>query len=188
VALLRPVSTPSGRQLVPINDGEVLKDGRGDPQAGDKFKIVFRAGCTCYVYVIAIDGSGWIQGLFPKNSPSMTNPVVKDQEYTLPDGPYSFSLDQFRGVETVFFVASYSQRTDLEDSLAAFMGRERPASQVPAQVEVPPVIPDGFGKTEAGQAVTVSTESGQSQQVTPLTYVAKQVGVDLRVTRWFKHE
>lgn len=188
VALLRQQNTPSGKQLVLMNDGDVLKDGRGNPQAGDKFKIAFRSNCTCYVYVITVDGSGWIQWIFPKKNGSAGNPVVKDREYTLPEGPYSYSLDQFRGVETIFFVASYGQRTDLEQNLAPFMGRERAATTTPAQVEVPPVIPNGFGKTEVGQSVTVSSESGQSQQFTPRTYVSKQVGEDLRVTRWFKHE
>jgi len=188
VAILRQVNTASSKQVVLMKDGEVLKDGRGDPQAGDKFKIVFRSNCTCYVYVIAIDGSGWVQWLFPKKGDSAEMPVIKDREYNMPEGPYWFSLDQFRGVETIYFVASLSRRLDLEESLAPFAGRERPASMVPAKVEVPPIIPDGFGKTEVGQAVTVSSESGQQQKFTPVTYVAKQLGEDLRVTRWFKHE
>ena len=188
VALLRQVVAGDVKQVAVMNDGEVLKDGRGNPQAGDKFKIVFRANCECYVYVISVDGSGWAQAIFPdKNFPG-ANPLKKDQEYTFPSDQYWFTLDQYRGIETIFFVASYSKRTDLEEVLASMTGKERPAIKPPAQVEVPPIIPNGFGKTQSAQPALVRSESGQPAQVTPTTYIAAQAGEDLRVTRWFKHE
>ncbi|HEX3203934.1 MAG TPA: DUF4384 domain-containing protein [Nitrospiraceae bacterium] len=188
VALLRQVVAPEGKKVAVMNDGSVLKDGRGDPQAGDKFKIVFRANCECHVYVISVDGSGWAQAIFPdKNFPG-ANPVKKDQEYTFPADQYWFTLDQVRGIETIFFVASYSKRTDLEEVLAAMTGKERPATMPPAQVEVPPIIPNGFGKTQSAHPTLVRSESGLPAEVTPTTYIAAQAGEDLRVTRWFKHE
>jgi len=188
VALLRQVVAGDVKKVAVMNDGEVLKDGRGNPQAGDKFKIVFRANCECYVYVISVDGSGWAQAIFPdKNFPG-ANPIKKDQEYTFPSDQYWFTLDQYRGIETIFFVASYTKRTDLEEVLASMSGQDRPAIGPPAQVEVPPIIPNGFGKTQSAQPTLVRSESGQPAQVTPTTYIAAQAGEDLRVTRWFKHE
>jgi len=188
VAVLRQVVAGEGKKVAVVNDGEVLKEGRGDPQAGDKFKIVFRANCECHVYVISVDGSGWAQPIFPdKNFPG-ANPVKKDQEYTFPADQYWFTVDQYRGIETIFFVASYSKRTDLEEVLASMTGKERPAITPPAQVEVPPIIPNGFGKTQSAQPTLVRSESGQPAQVTPTTYIAGQAGEDLRVTRWFKHD
>ncbi len=184
VALLR--KTPTGVP-VPIQDGDVLKDGRGDPQAGDKFKIVFRPTADCYVYVIAIDGSGWAQGLFPSKHSTLTNPVRKGQEYVLPEGPYWYSLDQYRGVETIYFVASYQQRTDIEQILTRIAGRERSATAVPAKVEQAPVLPNGFGAAQPGPPAVVKTESGETL-VTPTRFFPNQAGEDLRVTRWFRHE
>ena len=34
---------------VPIHDGETLLDGRDNPQAGDKFRVMFRANTNGYV-------------------------------------------------------------------------------------------------------------------------------------------
>jgi hypothetical protein len=187
VALVR--KTVANGRVVPvaIADGEVLRDGRGDPQAGDKFKIVVRPNTDCFLYIIAIDGSGWAQGLFPsKNSPS-SNPVSSGREYVLPDGPYWYSLDQFRGVETIYVVASYRQRADIEAILTKIAGRERSPLAVPQQVQQAPVLPNGYGGTQPGQPALVQTESGTAP-IAPTTFFAAKAGEDLRVTRWFRHE
>ena len=187
VALLRKTVVNGRTVPVPIQDGDVLKDGRGNPQAGDKFKIVFRPTADCFVYVIAIDGSGWAQGLFPsKNSPSV-NPVRKGQEYVLPDGAYWYSLDQFRGIETIYVVAVYQRRADIEEIFVKIAGRERSATAVPEKVEQPPVLPNGFGTTQPGQPAVVQTESGEIP-VSATRFFTNQAGEDLRVTRWFRHE
>jgi hypothetical protein len=187
VALLRKTLVNGRPVPVPIQDGDVLKDGRGDPQAGDKFKIVFRPVADCFVYVIAIDGSGWAQGLFPSKNSSSMNPVRKGQEYLLPEGPYWYSLDQYRGVETIYFVAAYQRRADIEEILVKIAGRERSATAVPEKVEQAPVLPHGFSTIQPGQPAVVKTESGETP-VTPMRFFANQAGEDLRVTRWFRHE
>ena len=187
VALLRKTVVNGRTVPVPIQDGDVLKDGRGDPQAGDKFKIVFRPTADSFVYVIAIDGSGWAQGLFPSKNSSSANPVRKGQEYVLPEGPYWYSLDQYRGVETIYVVAAYQRRADIEEILVKIAGRERSATAVPEKVEQPPVLPNGFGAIQPGQPAVVKTESGEIP-VTATRFFTNQAGEDLRVTRWFRHE
>ena len=181
VALLRQVVPATGKQVVLIKDGETLK-------SGDKFKFVFRTNCECFVYIISIDGSGWAQPLFPSSMDSGGNTVKKDQEYTIPEGPNWFSLDQYRGIETLFLVASPIRRTDLEESLTQLAKAPRPRGSVSAQVEEPPIIPNGFGKSQSGQVTKVRSVTGQQVEVTPLTYVAAKPGEEVRVTRWFKHE
>ena len=171
-----------------MNDGDVLKDGGSDPNAGDKFKLVVRTNCDCSVYIVAIDGSAWAQSVFPTKDGTVQNPVKKDQEYAFPQGPYWFSLDQVKGVETFYVVASANRRPDLEESMAQFAGKERPTGTIVAKVEEPPVIPRGFARTQTRGIITVKAESGDSAQVTPLSYVANNPGEDVTVTRWFKHE
>jgi hypothetical protein len=119
---------------------------------------------------------------------AVNNPLKPETEQAFPDGPYWFTLDQFKGVETFFLVASPARRTDLEESLNQLAGQQRPSGQVAAQVEEPAVIPNGFGKTQTGQATQVQDETQQNVQVTPLSYVASKVGEDVRVTRWFRHQ
>lgn len=184
VALIRQVTGPNGKQVALVQDGETLKGG----QDGDRFKLVVRTNCECFVYVISIDGSGWAQSLFPVANGTVNNPLKPEIEQAFPDGPYWFTLDQFKGVETFFLVASPARRTDVEESLGQLAGQQRPAGQVAAQVEEPAIIPNGFGKTQAGQAAQVQDDSQQAVQVTPLSYVAAKVGDDVRVTRWFRHQ
>jgi hypothetical protein len=188
VALLRQVTTASGKHVALMQDGETLKDGRGNPQLGDKFKIVFRTNADCFMYVIAIDGSGWAQTLWPSDGNSMGNPIAKDKEYTFPDGNQWFSLDQVRGIETIYLIASPGQRPDIEESLKKIAGAERPDINPIAQVQEAPILPAGFGSTAAGQPTTVKLETGQQTEVTPTTYRSAQPGDDVRITRWFKHE
>jgi hypothetical protein len=188
LALLRKSAAGGRTSLVPIQDGEVLRDGRGNPQAGDKFKVVFRASADCYVYIVSIDGSAWAQGLFPSKHASASNPVSAHREYTFPEGHYWHSLDQFRGIETIYVVASLRPRPDIEAILTQIAGRERHPSATPQQVEQPAVIPFGFGGTQPGPAASVPAEGGQVQQVMTTTFYPNPGDRDLRITRWFRHE
>ncbi|SLM49180.1 protein of unknown function [Nitrospira japonica] len=186
VALVRQVPTPSGKgkHVVMMQDGETLKGGPN----GDRFKLIVRTNCECFVYVISIDGSGWAQPVFPLDNGSVANPLKPEVEQAFPEGQYWFTLDQYKGVETFFLVASPARRTDIEESLAHLAGQQRPTGQAAAKVEEPAVIPNGFGKTEAAKATMVKDESQQPVQVTPLSYVATKPGEDVRVTRWFNHQ
>lgn len=184
VALIRQVNGSNGKQIALMQDGETLKGGEN----GDRFKLVVRTNCECFVYVISIDGSGWAQSVFPVANGTVNNPLKPEVEQAFPDGPYWFTLDQFKGVESFFLVASPARRTDVEESLGQLAGQQRPAGPVAAQVEEPAIIPNGFGKTQTGQATQVRDDGQQAVQVTPLSYVAAKVGDDVRVTRWFRHQ
>lgn len=184
VALVRQVSTVSGKQVVMMQDGEVLKGG----PTGDRFKLIVRTNCECFVYVISVDGSGWAQPVFPLPNGSVANPLKPEVEQAFPEGQYWFTLDQYKGVESFFLVASPVRRTDIEESLAQLADQQRPTGQTDAKVEEPAVIPNGFGKTESAKATIVKDESQQQVQVTPLSYVAAKAGEDVRVTRWFNHQ
>jgi uncharacterized protein DUF4384 len=184
VALVRQINIATGKQVELMQDGETLKGGPN----GDRFKLVVRTNCECFVYIILVDGSGWAQPVFPMPNGSVANPMKPEVEQAFPEGKYWFTLDEYKGVETFFLVASPARRTDLEESLAQLVGQQRPSGQVTARVEEPAVIPNGYGKTEAGKATTVRDEAQQQVQVTALSYVAAKPGEDVRVTRWFNHQ
>ena len=175
--------------LMPIRDGDVLRDGRGNAQAGDKFRIMFRANTNCYVYVISIDGSAWAQGVFPPPGNPFANPVIAGKQYVIPENDNWFSLDQFKGIETIFFVASGEKRDDIETIMTRIAGHERKPSDTPQQVTEAPIIPQGFAGARRSQSpFAIQTGLQQGQQLLPTTFFAKTAGEALRVTRWFRHQ
>ena len=193
VALIKKATRNGVETMIPIKDGDVLKDGRGNAHAGDKFRIMFRANCDCYVYVIAIDGSAWAQGLFPSLTSPFANPVKNGQQYIIPENNNWLSLDQFKGIETLFFVASPDKRQDIEEILASIAGKERHPRATPQQVTEAPIIPAGFHRSQTsttpfllGQGA--SRVPGQDQGLIPTTYFTQKAGEALRITRWFRHE
>jgi Domain of unknown function (DUF4384) len=175
--------------VLPIQDGDVLRDGRGNAAAGDKFRIMFRPNSDGHVYVIAIDGSGWAQGIFPPPTAPLANPVKAGEQYVIPEGNNWFSLDQFKGIETIFFVVSQDKRQDIEEILQSITGHERPASESPHQVTKVAMVPDGVGGTRpSAKPFGLSEGSGPDHAIIPTSYLAQQAGQDLRLTRWFRHE
>ncbi len=193
VALVKKTEINGAETMMPINDGDALKDGRGNAQAGDKFRIMFRANSDCYVYVIAIDGSAWAQGLFPSLTSPFANPVKQGQQYIIPENNNWLSLDQFKGIETLFFVASPNKRKDIEDILASIAGKERHPKATPQQVTEAPIIPAGFHRSQTSSTPFIigqgsPSAQGQDQGLIPTTYFTQKAGEALRITRWFRHE
>jgi hypothetical protein len=177
------------QSYLPIKDGDILLDGRGNTQAGDKFRVMFRANTDCYVYVIAVDGSAWAQGLFPSVSSPFANPVKAGQQHVLPEGTNWFSLDQYQGIETVFVVASHERRQDIEQILTTITGRERNPAEKPQSVSEPAIIPNGYsGKRPGSSPFAIHAAQHQQQELLPTTYFVKTAGEDLRITRWFRHQ
>ncbi len=193
VVMLKKTIRNGATVMLPIKDGDVLKDGRGKAQAGDKFRIMFRPHTDGYVYVVAIDGSGWAQGIFPPPTSPLANPVNAGQEYSLPEGTNWFSLDQFKGIETLFFVASPEKRPDIEEIVANIAGKERHPKATPQQVTEAPIILSGYYRSQTGSSPfiigqTSTTPLGQDHNLIPTTYFTQKAGEALRVTRWFRHE
>src|SRR5207247_5073257 len=102
---------------VPIQDGETLRDGGSDPRKGDVVKFSFRVNCDCYVYVIGADATGYVARVFPDPASRQSNPVRANQQYVVPEGTAWYGLDQYKGVEQVFFIASRGPRQDIENPL-----------------------------------------------------------------------
>jgi len=191
VGLLAQRKQPDGSvNLEAIQDGAVLYDGRGDPQAGDKLKITFKTNCDCYVYIIGIDATGYVAQVFPDPDYTTGNPVEADRQYTLPEDNSWWGLDEYRGTETVYFVASHTQRADIEAAIAKLAGTERRVAADYQPVREAAVIPQtrGLVKVRPAPPTTVNTESGSAYEVTPTAFSTAVSGVDLVITRWFSHQ
>ncbi len=176
--------------LVAIEDGDVLRDGGADPASGDLLKVHFRANCACYVYIIGVDATGYVAQIYPDPAENHANPVQPGQSYLIPSSQEDWwALDTYKGLEQVFFLASYQQRTDVEEILARMANIPRasqPQSYQPvAQAAVVPLT-RGLIKVKA-KPVNVPSAVGTSA-VTPDLFQAPEAGAGVVVTRWFNHE
>jgi hypothetical protein len=174
---------------VPIQDGEVLRDGGSDPRKGDVTKFSFRTNCDCYVYVIGVDATGYVARIFPEKG---GKPVRANQQYVVPQGTTWYGLDQYKGTEQVFFIASRKPRQDLEKSLQQLAQTPRSTLSRNYRPVREAALPDpasrGLVKVNMGTKSTVSSESGQPYSFTPQAFAAQPGSDDVVVTRWFRHE
>jgi hypothetical protein len=109
---------PGGQgSLKPLTEGAVL-------QAGDHYKIQFTPKEDSYVYIFQVDSSQAVYRLFPMESfqgvvVNNRNPVGAGVTYTLPAADKSFRLDDQRGQEAIYFMASRRPNQELEQQYEA---------------------------------------------------------------------
>lgn len=193
VALLAQRKMSDGSiALEPVADGDTLHDGRGDPLAGDKIKIAFKSNCGCYIYIIGIDATGYMAQIYPDpDSPALGNPVQADLQYVMPEGNSWWGLDEYQGVETIYFVASPRQRQDIETALASLSSQSRsvsPRDYLPVREAAVVPLPRGLVKVKEAAPVTITTTSGDQQTIAPTGFLSNFAGADLVITRWFNHQ
>lgn len=188
VAILKEQVEGGQSMAVPIPNGATLTDGRGDPNAGDNLKISFEADQECHVYILAIDGTGWAQPIFPLPGQE-TNPVEAHRQYVIPGGNEWWYLDQYRGIETFYFMASHAERPDLVERFRELAGRARPALPGDAvQVAEAAVVERGIGGKRTGKAQVVNASAGGQMPFNPTSFLMEKGATDLVVTRWFRHQ
>jgi len=178
-------------RLETIADGDTLRDGRGDPRRGDRFKVQFEANCACYVYIIGIDATGFVAQIFPDPQGSAGNPVRPGARHVLPEGTQWWALDDNRGVEQIFFVAARTPRPDIEASIAALAAQPRQLQvATPQPVREPAGIPLTRGLVRVDVAAPVAApDTRTSEEAIALTrFMAPPEAQDLIITRWFNHE
>jgi len=195
-----PVGAPSldaaliGRgydgSLQMIENGATLR-GPGSGYAGDRVGVAFTPVYDTYVYVVAFDGTGWIQGLYPDPALGHRNPVPAGQEILLP-GEALFGLDDVTGVETIYVLASNNPRPDVESRIAPFFGVERPpgAGSVYRSVERPIIISrglTGLRPAASGQVGGSSTPGNNGSSLVMDSFLAAEGADELVITLWFNH-
>ena len=171
--------------LEALDNGAVVYDGDGDPSAADKLQIFFRPNVEAYVYVVSVDATGWVQPIFPNAFPDSQNPLPAGSTTLIPGAGYWLTLDQWKGTEHLYFIASHERRYELETQLADFAQRTRPVADDPVAISVPSVVEQafiqerGFLGVRPGEATTIAAK--------PTAHSFGVPGVDLVVTRFFDH-
>jgi len=100
------------RRLHIRSDGKtVLRTGQ------NPYQIFFRPHQACYVYVLQKDSAGkWYLLSPPKGSDLNINPVKRGKDYWVPQFDQGFSLDETKGEETIYLLASLWEIADLEST------------------------------------------------------------------------
>jgi len=169
----------TGGAVSSVASGEVLR-------TGDRFKIAARPHQDCFLYVVLIDATGFVQPLRPGLGGGSQAFSRAGSDVELPAGTRWYELDKTLGVDTVYVVACRERSDRIEQALAQFSSQSRPRTAIRANVTEAPVIPSGYrrrGKT-ARRAV-VGTRSGGAQ-VELETFFAN-AGADMVITLWFEH-
>ena len=99
-------------ELQPLENGAILN-------SGDTYKIVFTPKQDAYVYIFQVDGSDKIWRLFPierweKVTLNQSSRVSADKTYYAPSKTKSFQLDQQSGTEKIYFIATTTRDSELE--------------------------------------------------------------------------
>ena len=173
-----------------MEDGAILYDGGQDPASGDLLKIHFRSNCTCYVYVLGVDATGYVAQIFPDEAENHRNPVRANEPRLIPAaGDDWWALDTFKGVEQVYFLASKERRRDVEQILATMAGMPRTAqAETYRPVAEAVVLPRTRGLVKVKAKPVRVTTGSSSQSFTPTLFSPAESGAEVVVTRWFRHQ
>ena len=95
-----------------IEVGEILK-------SGDEYKIILSSDQEAYFYIYQADSAGQIFQLFPMERfgalvLNNLNPVRKKTTYFIPAREKSFVLDEKKGIEKIYLIASRYRDTKIE--------------------------------------------------------------------------
>ncbi len=82
--------------------------------SGDLLKIFIQPIKNVYVYLYLLDSEDNLTLIFPHKIEDLDNNYVLGQEYNIPEGDSWFSLDESRGTETFYLLASSERLRTLE--------------------------------------------------------------------------
>ena len=189
VSVLKEAQLASGEwRPIEIEDGDSV-------QQEELVKFLVRSKAPVYLYIIGVDATGYVQALFPNDdedfSVSHSNPIQANVLYNFPDGSEWFELDEYKGIQTLYFVAAYEQQPKIEKALAKLATYGRP--ELPKDVETmsePDVVERGFArKRQSRQSAEVTTQDNRRHDVQPVKFLADMdAGVGMVITRYFLHE
>lgn len=110
------------RKLMPVTSDSVL-------YSGDKFKLMFEARETLFVYIIFAGSEGEIVLLHPTTLKSEIRPSAINRRVFIPNERDWFTLDQKTGTETLYLLASSSPLAELESQLERYDSASRKDSK-----------------------------------------------------------
>lgn len=195
-AILKRVETEDAASLAPVADDDVLYDGIGEDRA-DRFQVLFSPSRDAFVYVIGVDAVGRLQPLFPTRYPDQANPVRAGERVLLPGGAGGFGLDQYRGIQHVFFRASHERNEALEKQLTLLAAKPAPAPPTEGKVYTvsEPTVAGGgavqargITGTGTGAMLRVPAGEGAWSDVPTVTFSAAAPDEAVVGSRYFRHE
>jgi hypothetical protein len=174
--------------LEQVEDGAVLYGENTRGSTADRVKFFFRSNCECYVYIVGIDSTAWMTHIHPRSFGEFTR-VQAGRDHLVPEGNLWWTLDEHKGIETIYFVLSRSRIPDLEDRLAALPLRRPTVSPEYRPVTVPVVLSSrGLVLVEDSAPIQVPAQYQTGQAITPFGFTTQGTENRLVVTRWFAHE
>jgi hypothetical protein len=198
LALETALIKKEGAGAVPVLDGDVLFDGIGE-SIENQFRVLFRPNQQSHVYVVGVDAVGRVQPLFPPSFPDRTNPVLPGESVLLPGGDSWYKLDQYTGLQHIYFYVSPERNEWLEKQLSVFAWRKPPkprgANGEIHYVSEPTILQYTGGDGTRARGI-IQPETGEIAripgdlrvEIPTLRVTATAVGQPLVVTRIFQHE
>ena len=107
------VSTGAGgaRKFVPVTGEDVIL------RSGDEIKMFVAPDCKCFIYVLHQDQAGQFAVLYPSNGAFPASPPTAPSY--IPEGGGWLQVDDAKGTERIYLLASTTRLTSLEQMLAA---------------------------------------------------------------------
>ena len=185
----------AGNKAVPIPDNDILFDGIGE-SIRDEFRVLFSPNQEAWVYVVGIDAVGRAQPLYPQSFPDHDNPIRPGEKVLLPSGDTWYGLDEYTGLQHVYFYVSPERNETLETQLTVLASRPPPEpTRVDGQVfyvNAPTLLQ--YGRTRI-KGIVLPTEGtalripGDAAIEIPTVRVSGTVpGEPLVATRVFQHQ
>jgi len=88
--------------------------------SGDLFKIYIQPIRNTFIYLILYDAQGALQPLFPERFELFTEPSYMQRQFFIPEGENWFTLDNAKGVEHFYLLASRERLPTLESLILAY--------------------------------------------------------------------
>ncbi|MBM4273474.1 MAG: tetratricopeptide repeat protein [Deltaproteobacteria bacterium] len=166
-----------GRDIV-----QVLTEDSRLRSRQDKYFVFFRPRQDCYVHILQEDGAGKLDLLFPQAGGSAK--VLAGRDYWLPAFGRAFTLDDVKGEEKLYLLASAHS---LETALAGLPLAQQVRSAVAAYRTRALQIVRPEGALEAVPAAQVTGSPQAPQKLKPLLEQLSGEGAWVRVAA-FQHE
>ena len=179
IDVVREVYEQGTYRARPVTDGETLTEN-------DNYKVLFQCNMQCYMYIAQLDSTGKMDPIFPGQYVSGGNPTNPNTLLTIPPGTNWFFLDRNTGVETIYFIASRTRRTDIEQLFNKLADANKTlVRRTPISVESPVVFTRGIGGVRQGRTQPVNFQDGSQGQYSSTLF--ESIQADFVVTRWFYH-
>lgn len=122
------VATGAGqaRRFAPITSEDVTL------RAGDEIKMFVGPECKCFLYVLHQDQAGQFSVLYPEDG-AFTETPPSTASY-IPPGSSWLQVDDSKGIERIYLLASTSRLTSLEQMLNAAVKKPSPAQQIVSEL------------------------------------------------------